>query len=145
MFGYNSKENVLVYGKIAITIDHFILKVLLFDSLDYNLLSVLQLCEMGYICLFTNKGVTVFRRCDGSYIFSGILKGKLYLMDFNTEELELDKCIITKTNMGWLWHRRLAHVGMRNLHKIQKEGHILEPMNAAFEKDRPCEACQADK
>jgi hypothetical protein len=109
MFGYNSEENVLVYGKIAITIDHFISKVLLFDSLDYNLLSVLQLCEMGYNCLFTNKGVTVFRRCDGSYIFSGILKGKLYLMDFNTEELELDKCIITKINMGWLWHRRLAY------------------------------------
>jgi hypothetical protein len=41
--------------------------------------------------LFTNKGVTVFRRCDGSYVFSGILKGKLYLIDFNPKELKLDK------------------------------------------------------
>jgi hypothetical protein len=55
---------------------------------------------MGYNCLFTNKGVTVFRRSDGSYAFSGILKGKLYLVDFNPEELELDKCLIAKTNMG---------------------------------------------
>jgi hypothetical protein len=77
-------------------------KVLLVDSLDYNLLSVSQLCEMGYNCLFTNNGVTIFRRCDGSYAFSGILKGKLYLVDFNPEELELDKWLITKTNMGWL-------------------------------------------
>jgi transposase InsO family protein len=84
-------------------------------------------------------------RCDGSYAFSGILKGKLYLMDFNLEELELDKCLITKTNIGWLWHRRLAPVGMRNLHKLQKEGHILELMKDAFEKDRPCGACQTDK
>jgi hypothetical protein len=69
--------------------------------------------------------VTVFRRSDGSYAFSGIFKEKLYLMDFNPEELELDKCLIAKTNMDWLWYRRLAHVGMRNIHKLQKDGHIL--------------------
>jgi hypothetical protein len=31
--------------------------------------------------------MTVFRRCDGSYAFSGILKEKLYLVNFNPEEL----------------------------------------------------------
>jgi hypothetical protein len=55
---------------------------------------------MGYNCLFTNKGVTVFRMCDGSYTFSGILKGKFYLVDFNVEELELDKCLIKKIWVG---------------------------------------------
>jgi hypothetical protein len=34
---------------------------------------------------------------------------------------------------------------MRNLHKLQKEGHILELMNVAFEKDKPCGACQVSK
>jgi hypothetical protein len=100
MFGDNSEEKVLGYGKIAITIDHSILKVLLVDPLSYNLLSVSQLCEMRYNYLFTNKVVTVFRRSDGSYAYSGILKGKLYIVDFNPEELELDKCLITKTNIG---------------------------------------------
>jgi transposase InsO family protein len=47
--------------------------------------------------------------------------------------------------MGWLWHHRLAHVGMRNLRKLQKEGHILGLTNVAFEKDGPCGACQAGK
>jgi hypothetical protein len=73
---------------------------------------------MGYNYLFTNKGMTVFRRCDGSYAFSGILKEKFYLVDFNLKELEFDKCLIAKTNMDLLWHRRLAHVGLRNLHKL---------------------------
>jgi hypothetical protein len=91
MFGDNSDGRVIEYGKIAITTDHSISKVLLVDSLDYNLLSVSQLCEMRYNCLFTNKSVTVFRRCDDSYAFSGILIGKLYPVDFNSEELELDK------------------------------------------------------
>jgi hypothetical protein len=56
-FGDNSEGKVLMYGKIAITTDHSISKVLLVDSLDYNLLSISQLCEMSYNYLFTNKGV----------------------------------------------------------------------------------------
>jgi hypothetical protein len=100
MFGDNSEGRVIGYDKIAITIDHSISKVLLVDSLDYNLLFVSQLCEMDYNFLFTDKGVTVFKWCDSSYIFSDILKGKHYLVDFNPEELELDNCLITKTNMG---------------------------------------------
>jgi hypothetical protein len=117
-FGDNGQGRVLGFGKIAITTDHSISKVLLVKSLNYNLLSISQLCEMSYNCLFTDKGVTVFRKSDGSYAFSGILRGKLYLIDFNPKEMELDKCLIIKTNMGWLWHRRLVHVGMRNLHKL---------------------------
>jgi hypothetical protein len=35
-------------GKIAISPDHSISNVFLVDSLDYNLLSVSQLCKMGY-------------------------------------------------------------------------------------------------
>jgi hypothetical protein len=100
---------------------------------------------MGYNCLFTNKGVTVFRRSDGFFAFKGVLRGKLYLIDFVPDEVKLDKCLIAKRNMGWLWHRRLTHVGMRNLHKLQRDDHILGLMNIVFEKNRPCVACQARK
>jgi hypothetical protein len=124
-FGDNSQGQVLGFLKIAITIKHSFSKVFLVESLDYNLLSVLQYCEMGYNCLFTDKGVTVFRRSDDSFAFKDVLRGKLYLMDFIPKEVELDRCLIAKTNMIWLWHRRLAHIGMRNLHKLQKDGHIL--------------------
>jgi hypothetical protein len=47
--------------------------------------------------------------------------------------------------MGWLWHRRLAHVGMKNFHKLLKGEHILGLTNVHFEKDRVCSACQAGK
>jgi hypothetical protein len=142
MFGDNSQDKVLGFGKIAITSKHLISKVLHVESLDYNLLSVSQLCEMGYNCLFTDKGVTIFRRNNISFAFKGILRGKLYLMDFIPEEVELDRCLIAKTNMGWLWHRRLAHVDMRNIHKLKKDDHILGLTNIVFEKNRPCGACQ---
>jgi hypothetical protein len=45
------------------------------ESLGYNLLSVSQLCKMGYNCLFTNIDVTIFRRNDDSLAFKGELDG----------------------------------------------------------------------
>jgi hypothetical protein len=117
-FGDNSQGQVLGFGKIAITTEYSISKVLLIESLYYNLLSVSQFYERGYNCLFIDKGVTIFRRSDGSFTFKYVLRGILYLMDFIPEKVELDRCLIIKTNMNWLWHRRLAHIGMRNLHKL---------------------------
>jgi hypothetical protein len=98
-FGDSSQGKVLGHGKIAITTKYYISKVLV-ESLYYNLLSVSQLCEMNYNCLFTNKGVNVFRRSDGSFAFKGVLRGKLYFVDFVPEEVEFDKCLIAKRNMG---------------------------------------------
>jgi hypothetical protein len=85
-------------GKIAISPDHSISNVFLVDSLDYNLLSVSQSCKMGYNCLFTDIGVTVFRRSDDSVAFKGVLEGQLYLVDFN--RAELDTCLIAKTGLA---------------------------------------------
>jgi transposase InsO family protein len=100
---------------------------------------------MGYNCLFTDVGVTVFRRSDDPIAFKGVLDGQLYLVNFNDNNAELDTCLIAKTNMGWLWHRRFAHVGMKNLHKLLKGEHILGLTNVHFEKDRICSACQVGK
>jgi hypothetical protein len=63
------------FGKITISPNHSISNVFLVDSLDYNLLSVSQLCKMGYKYLFTDDGVTVFRRSDDSIAFKGVLDG----------------------------------------------------------------------
>jgi hypothetical protein len=61
-FGDGNQGLVKELGKIAISPDHSISNVFLVDSLDYNLLSVSQLCKMGYNCLFTDTGVTIFLR-----------------------------------------------------------------------------------
>jgi hypothetical protein len=102
------------YGKIAITTKNSISKVLLVESLDYNLLFVSQLCEMNYNYLFINKGVTIFRRSDNSFAFKCVLRRKFYLVDFSSDEMERETCLIAKIEMGWLWHHRLSHVGMSN-------------------------------
>jgi hypothetical protein len=90
IFGDGNQGKVKGLGKIAITNEHSI----------SNLLSVSQLCHMGYNCLFTNVDVSVFRRSDGSLAFKGVLDGKLYLVDFSKENADLDACLIAKTSLG---------------------------------------------
>jgi hypothetical protein len=89
-------------GKIVLSPDHSISNIFLVESLDYNLLSVSQLCKIGYSCLFTDVGVPVFRRSDDSIAFKRVLDGQLCLVDFNDNKSELDTCLIAKTNIGWL-------------------------------------------
>jgi hypothetical protein len=100
IFGDGNQGKVKGIGKIAITTEHSISNVFLVESLGYNLLSVSQLCHMGYNCLFTNVDVIVFRRSDGSLAFKGVFDGKLYLVDFTKENANLDVCLLAKTNMG---------------------------------------------
>jgi hypothetical protein len=44
-FDENSQDQVLDFGKISIRTEHSISKILLVELLDYNLLSVSQLCK----------------------------------------------------------------------------------------------------
>jgi hypothetical protein len=145
IFGDGNQGKVKGIGKIVITIEHSISNVFLVESLGYNLLSVSQLCHMVYNCLFTNVDVTIFIRSDGSLAFKGVSDDMLCLVDFIKENVDLDACLLAKINMGRLWHRRLAHAGMKNILKLLKGEHVLGLTDVCFEKDRPCAACQAGK
>ena len=51
-FGDNGKGKVKGLGKIAISNDLSISNVLLVESLNFNLLSVAQLCNLGFKCIW---------------------------------------------------------------------------------------------
>jgi hypothetical protein len=74
-FARNKKGKVLGTGNIDLNSKFSLSRILLVESLGYNLLSISQLCASGFNCLFTNEGVTVIRRSDGSVAFKGVLKG----------------------------------------------------------------------
>ena len=50
-----------------------------------------------------------------------------------------------KSSIGWLWHRRIAHIGMSQLKKVFKRGLVLGLKDVEFEKDKLCGACQVGK
>src|SRR5438034_11270281 len=87
VFGDSGKGEVVGVGKIPISIDQSISNVLLVDSLSYNLISVSQLCEMGYNCLFTTERVQLLRREDSCIAFTGHLNDNQYLLYFTTSRV----------------------------------------------------------
>jgi hypothetical protein len=82
---------------------------------------------------------------DELMVFKGFRYNNLYLVDFTYEDANLRTCLFTKASLGWLWHRRLAHVGMNTLNKVLKKDMVRGLKDAVFEKDKPCYACQAGK
>jgi hypothetical protein len=71
IFGDNSKGKVKGLGKIAISNDHSLSNVLYVASLSFNLLSIGQLCDLSYQCLFTPNKVVVSKMDDKQVIFKG--------------------------------------------------------------------------
>jgi len=144
-FGENSKGKVKGLGKIAISNDNSIINVLYESSLSFNLLSVGQLCDLGFQCLFNKKEVIVTKEDDNEMVFKSFQHNNLYLVDFSSEEVDIKTCLFTKTSLGWLWHIRLAHVGMGTLKKLMKKELIRDLKDVTFEKNKLSSACQASK
>jgi hypothetical protein len=84
--------------------------------------------------------VVVSKIDDKQMIFKGFRYNNLYLVDFTSEEANLITCLFTKTSLGWLWYRRLAHIGMNNLNKLLKKELVKGLKDVKFEKDKPCTA-----
>jgi hypothetical protein len=54
-FGDDSKGGVKGIGEVHVSKDYNLFNVLLVDSLNFNLLSIAQLCDNGYKCTFISN------------------------------------------------------------------------------------------
>jgi len=103
------------------------------------------LCDLGFQCLFTEKEVVVSKNDNGQVIFKGFRYNNLYLVDFNPKDANLKTSQFTESSLGWLWHRRLNHVGMGTLKKLLKKDMVRRLKDVVFEKDKLCSVCQASE
>src|ERR1044072_3781826 len=81
-FADKGKSKVLCLGRVAISRDQYIDKVMLVESLGYNLMFLSMLCDLDLIVLFGRYGCLVQMVSDNSIVFRGVLKGDLYIVDF---------------------------------------------------------------
>ena len=70
-FGDNGKGKVKGLGKIAISNDMSISNVLLVESLNFNLLYVAQLWDLGFKCIFGVDDVEIISVDGSNLIFKG--------------------------------------------------------------------------
>jgi hypothetical protein len=71
----------------------------------------------------------------------GFRYNNLYLAGFISKDVSLRTSLFTKTSLGWLWRRRLAHVRMGTLKKLPKKEMVNGFKDVVFENDNLCRAC----
>jgi hypothetical protein len=99
-FGDNGKGQVKRHGKIEISNELSISNVPLFESLNFNLLSIAQLCDLSFKCIFIVDDVENISVDGSNLIFKGFRYKNLYLVDFNAREAQLSTYLLTKSSMG---------------------------------------------
>ena len=143
-FADTGKSKVLGLGRVAISKDQHMDKVMLVESLGFNLMSVSMLCDLNMIVMFGKYRCLVLMESDKSLVFEGYQKDDLYVVDFSAGP-QLAVCLLAKASECWLWHRRLGHAGMRNLHTLAKKKHVIGIEGVKFKKDHLCGACETGK
>ena len=119
-------------------------KVMLVESLGFNLMSVSMLCDLDMIVIFGKFHCLVLMASDKTQVFEGYRRGDFYMVHFSTGP-QLATCLLSKASECWLWHRRLGHAGMRNLHTLAKKKLIIGVEGVKFKKDHLCGVCEAGK
>ena len=86
-FAVTGKSKVLGLGRVAISRGQHMDKVMLVESLGFNLISVSMLCDLNMIVLFGKYRCLVLMESDKSLIFEGYRKDDLYMVDFSAGPL----------------------------------------------------------
>ena len=96
--------------KVAISKYKHIDKVMLVQSLGYNLTSIFKLYDMGMLVLFFASRCVVFSQDDYSFIFEGYHKGDIYIVDFSSGPA-VSTWLIAKATSRWLCTEDLVMQG----------------------------------
>jgi hypothetical protein len=137
-----SQSEVLGLGKVVVAPDISLVDIMLVETLGYNLLFVRALGKMGFAVFIDYDIVVLLWSKSLKVAFVGHIENNLYVVDFSGKTNTSAMCLFGKADVGWLWHRRLAHVNMTNLQSLHKGGHILGLKESiSFAKDRVSRAC----
>ncbi|GJZ34978.1 retrovirus-related pol polyprotein from transposon TNT 1-94 [Tanacetum coccineum] len=47
-------------------------------------------------------------------------------------------------NVNWLWHKRLSHLNLKNINKLDKQNKVLGLPSPVYSKDKPCSCCEGE-
>ncbi|VFQ87011.1 unnamed protein product [Cuscuta campestris] len=145
VFGDNNKARIIGSGTVGrdnVTTVDGVENVLLVEGLKHNLLSISQLCDRGNRVIFDSSKCIVERLCDNKTILCGSRVDNINMFDLENSPSILAKCLITKEEETWLWHRRIAHVIMDHLNKLVSKDLVIGVPKLKFEKNLICDACQ---
>ena len=142
-YGDNKKGRILGSEVISNRASFNIHNVLLVERLKHNLISINQLCDKGFKVVLESNHCLIYDAC-GSTVLVGKRVNNIYLLNLHHASFSIH-CLLTKKDDTWLWHRRLCHIHMHHLNRLNRKQFVEGLPKLKFEKDRICEACQRGK
>ncbi|KAJ9553102.1 hypothetical protein OSB04_017147 [Centaurea solstitialis] len=116
------------------------------EGLMHNLLSICQLCDLGYKVIFDICACNVIND-RGESVLSGNRKENVYIINMDTQSEVESICFISEEaeKRGWLWHKRLSHLNFRTLHSLSSKDLVIGLPKLHILKDKVCSACERGK
>ena len=72
-------------------------KVMLVESLGFNFMTVLMICDLDMIVIFGKYCCIVLMASDKTKVFEGFRRGDLYLVDFSVGP-QVATCLLAKAS-----------------------------------------------
>ena len=127
----------LVIGKTVIT------QVYHVTHLEYKLLSISQICDLGMSVLFEAKTASVINKM-GETVIRGKRVNLTYVIDWESAKSEV--CLTAqKDQENWIWHKKLCHLNFKYINRLVAKGLVRGLPAKAYKKDGICGACQMGK
>jgi len=103
-------------------------------GLNFNLLSISQLCDKGNNVIFNSSHCVVQNAHDNNTILHGRRIDIVYTINLNSISPNRLSCFKASLNDTWLWHRGLAHASMHTIEKLSKLDLAHDLSSYKFEK-----------
>ena len=139
-----SKGKITGISKIGIPSLAFINSVLHVKGLKYNLLSISQFCDNGYIVPF-NKDKCIVKIEYDKFFF--IIRWHNNLYEINLIDLSKKNvtCFLCREDERWIWHKKLRHVNLKHISKLSKNDLEKGMPKICWKIHLLCETCQQGK
>ncbi|XP_070056521.1 uncharacterized protein [Nicotiana tomentosiformis] len=122
-FGDDSKGKIVGTGTVPFNNNSDIIEVYLVDGLNYNLLSISQMCDSGYEEKFKKIGCAIEDEL-GKIILPGKRYGNVYIID-GFENIDGHICLTSMSDDPWLWHKKLGHASMHLIDILSKHDLVI--------------------
>ncbi|XP_070030113.1 uncharacterized protein [Nicotiana sylvestris] len=142
-FGDDSKGKIVGTRTVPFNNNCDITEVYLVDGLNYNLLSISQLCDSGYEVQFRKTSCAI-EDDTCKIILSGKRYGNVYILD-GFENIDGHICLTSISDDPLLWHKKLGHASMHLIEKLSKYDLVIGLPKLNFSRNHICDACQIGK
>lgn len=145
MYGDNNRSNILgecIMGNPSTITVHVVFFV---KGLKHNILRINRLWEKGHSIIFYTLGCLIEHKTDKKSMFKGYRVDNVYVMYLDNVLKGGTKCLVTRSEYSWLWHRSLGHAHFDLINKIWYKNLVIHLRDTEFSKEKLCDACQIGK